>query len=80
MQGDISITADRNRGSVGPVDVAPKSSDMEDFIYLISHDVRSSVRALLELPQWIARDQHTTGHSQMDEECFPRRQVGKDVL
>ncbi|WP_299778050.1 HAMP domain-containing sensor histidine kinase [uncultured Roseobacter sp.] len=32
------------------------SNDFEDFIYLISHDVRNSVRALIELPQWIAED------------------------
>ncbi len=32
------------------------SSDFEDFIYLISHDVRNSVRALIELPQWIEED------------------------
>ncbi|MFT6675403.1 MAG: signal transduction histidine kinase [Sulfitobacter sp.] len=32
------------------------SQDIEDFIYLISHDVRSSVRALLELPNWISED------------------------
>ncbi|MGB3244163.1 MAG: ATP-binding protein [Sulfitobacter sp.] len=30
--------------------------DLDDFIYLISHDVRASVRALLELPQWIVED------------------------
>ena len=30
--------------------------EIDDFIYLISHDVRASVRALLELPQWIADD------------------------
>ncbi|MEM6939515.1 MAG: ATP-binding protein [Pseudomonadota bacterium] len=29
---------------------------MDDFIYLISHDVRASVRALIELPQWIEED------------------------
>ncbi|MBW4710616.1 HAMP domain-containing histidine kinase [Roseobacter sp. YSTF-M11] len=34
----------------------PTSKDFEDFIYLISHDVRNSVRALIELPQWIAED------------------------
>ena len=33
----------------------------EEFIYLISHDVRSSVRALLELPQWIAEDLEEAG-------------------
>ena len=37
------------------------SQDIEDFIYLISHDVRSSVRALLELPQWIAEDLEEAG-------------------
>jgi signal transduction histidine kinase len=30
--------------------------DFEDFIYLISHDVRNSVRALIELPQWIVEN------------------------
>ena len=30
--------------------------DIDDFIYLMSHDVRASVRALTELPQWIAED------------------------
>ncbi|QJF52238.1 sensor histidine kinase [Roseobacter ponti] len=34
----------------------PTSSEFEDFIYLISHDVRNSVRALIELPQWISDD------------------------
>ena len=37
------------------------SQGIEDFIYLISHDVRSSVRALLELPQWIAEDLKEAG-------------------
>lgn len=32
------------------------TQDIDDFIYLMSHDVRASVRALLELPQWIAED------------------------
>lgn len=43
---------------------APKSRDSEDiddFIYLISHDVRASVRALLELPQWIKEDLEEAG-------------------
>lgn len=35
--------------------------EIEDFIYLISHDVRASVRALLELPQWIAEDLEEAG-------------------
>lgn len=36
-------------------------SGVDEFIYLISHDVRSSVRALLELPQWIAEDLEEAG-------------------
>ncbi len=37
------------------------AQDIDDFIYLISHDVRASVRALLELPQWIAEDLEEAG-------------------
>lgn len=37
------------------------SQDIDDFIYLMSHDVRASVRALLELPQWIAEDLKDAG-------------------
>ncbi|NNE51611.1 MAG: GHKL domain-containing protein [Sulfitobacter sp.] len=42
----------------GATEYGPKggSKEIEDFIYLISHDVRSSVRALIELPQWIVED------------------------
>ena len=32
------------------------AQDFDDFIYLMSHDVRASVRALIELPQWIVED------------------------
>ena len=39
------------------------SAEMDDFIYLISHDVRASVRALLELPQWIKEDLEEAGIS-----------------
>ncbi|OUS20825.1 hypothetical protein A9Q95_11215 [Rhodobacterales bacterium 59_46_T64] len=30
--------------------------ELEKFIYLLSHDVRNSARALLEVPQWIEED------------------------
>lgn len=40
---------------------ASETSEMDDFIYLISHDVRASVRALLELPQWIKEDLEEAG-------------------
>lgn len=39
----------------------PASQDIDDFIYLMSHDVRASVRALLELPQWIVEDLEEAG-------------------
>ncbi|MEM7521692.1 MAG: HAMP domain-containing sensor histidine kinase [Pseudomonadota bacterium] len=37
------------------------AQELDDFIYLISHDVRASVRALIELPQWIAEDLDDAG-------------------
>jgi len=44
-------------------DAQSQTSEMDDFIYLISHDVRASVRALLELPQWIEEDLDSAGVS-----------------
>lgn len=38
------------------------SKDFEDFVYLLSHDVGNSVRALLEVPQWIKEDFLSSGH------------------
>lgn len=48
----------RNAAHVAAPERAPvnDTQDIDDFIYLMSHDVRASVRALLELPQWIAED------------------------
>ncbi|MEH6519873.1 sensor histidine kinase [Sulfitobacter sp.] len=40
--------------SSGPPQDDPQNID--DFIYLMSHDLRASVRALLELPNWISED------------------------
>lgn len=39
----------------------PRSQEFENFIYLVSHDVRNSVRALLEVPQWIEEDLENAG-------------------
>ncbi|WP_074958764.1 sensor histidine kinase [Roseobacter denitrificans] len=39
------------------------SKDFEDLVYLLSHDVGNSVRALLEVPQWIKEDFVSAGHS-----------------
>ncbi len=35
--------------------------DAEEFIHLVSHDLRGSIRALLELPEWIAEDIEESG-------------------
>lgn len=37
------------------------ASDFDDFIYVLSHDIRSCVRASLELPQWIEEDLEEAG-------------------
>lgn len=42
--------------AAAPVESDPSDQEFEKFIYLISHDVRASVRALIELPQWIEED------------------------
>jgi len=42
-------------GSTG-IPTVSGSRDFEDFVYILSHDVRGSVRALLEIPQWIKED------------------------
>lgn len=36
-------------------------SDVDGLIYIISHDVRNSMRALVEIPQWIAEDMIEAG-------------------
>lgn len=38
------------------------AEDFEKFIYLLSHDVRNSARALMEVPQWIEEDLVAEGH------------------
>lgn len=51
-----NVSASRVASPQTPETISSASTDFEDFIYLISHDVRNSVRALIELPQWIAED------------------------
>jgi len=48
-----------------PIHLPDGSKEFEDFVYLLSHDVRSSVRALVELPQWIEEDLRDEGHAIM---------------
>jgi light-regulated signal transduction histidine kinase (bacteriophytochrome) len=38
-----------------------ESQDIDEFIYLMNHDVRASVRALMELPHWIVDDLQDAG-------------------
>lgn len=47
----------------GAVPAENTSREFENFIYLVSHDVRNSVRALLELPHWIQEDLEASGTS-----------------
>ena len=39
----------------------PAGPDAEEFIHLVSHDLRGSISALLELPEWIAEDIEDAG-------------------
>ncbi len=41
----------------------PKSDNFDEFIYVLSHDVRASVRALAEIPQWISEDLEAEGQA-----------------
>ena len=43
-----------------PVDMLSEK-DVDNLIYIISHDVRNSVRALIEIPQWIDEDMTRAG-------------------
>lgn len=53
-------------GSVLPIRkeiaVRDASQDFEDFIYLLSHDVRNSTRALIEVPSWVREDIEEAGY------------------
>ena len=59
MQSHVQFAGSAALASL--TDANSASQDFEDFIYLISHDVRASVRALIELPQWIAEDLEEAG-------------------
>jgi signal transduction histidine kinase len=61
MHADSVISAKKDNAGAASGGAADGRQEFEDFIYLISHDVRASVRALLELPQWIAEDLETAG-------------------
>lgn len=46
--------SERSSAEVGGIDHT--IDDFEQMIYLISHDLRNSVRALIEIPAWIEED------------------------
>ena len=57
----MNIALHHDPRTAGQTVVPNHSQDFEDFIYLISHDVRNSVRALIEVPQWISEDLTESG-------------------
>ncbi|GGL63603.1 sensor histidine kinase [Wenxinia marina] len=56
----------------GPPPNVTAGSDLDDFVYRISHDLRSSVRALHHLPTWILEDLQADGVELPDS---PRRSL-----
>lgn len=40
---------------------SPETSDLDRFIYIVSHDVRAGLRPLIELPDWISEDVSQAG-------------------
>lgn len=52
-----------HKPETGEESPASGAKSFEEFVYLLSHDVRNSVRALVEVPQWIKEDLTAEGHS-----------------
>ncbi|WP_164736756.1 sensor histidine kinase [Pararhodobacter zhoushanensis] len=59
----VSTVHSKSSVSYGAGPPANESGDFDDFVYVISHDLRNSIRALIEVPQWIAEDLEAAGHS-----------------
>ncbi len=68
----MGLTGQNTETAYGPAGVMPdagtslKNEEFEEFVYLLSHDVRNSVRALIELPHWIEEDIVEAGY-RMDD-------------
>lgn len=43
------------------------AKDFEEFVYILSHDLRASVRALAEVPEWIKEDLVLDGYKASDQ-------------
>jgi len=44
-------------------EVAQAAAEFDEFIYVLSHDLRASIRTLVEVPQWIGEDLVAEGHA-----------------
>ena len=44
-------------------EAAQTAADFDEFIYVLSHDLRALIRALVEVPQWIGEDLVDEGHA-----------------
>lgn len=42
-------------------ELGSSAAEFDEFIYILSHDIRASVRATVELPQWIEEDLEEAG-------------------
>ncbi len=43
------------------IDPIEPASELEEFVYIVSHDLRNSARALTEVPQWLRSDLEEQG-------------------
>ncbi len=44
-------------------EAAQAAAEFDEFIYVLSHDLRASIRTLVEVPQWIGEDLVAEGHA-----------------
>lgn len=56
LTGQDPQNVHRPAGVVSQTAKSLKNDEFEEFVYLLSHDVRNSVRALMDLPHWIEED------------------------
>lgn len=43
-------------GRLRKIEAPEPASQLDDFVYIVSHDIRNSIRALTEVPQWLRDD------------------------
>ncbi len=47
--------------AVKPDELAVRKNDFEKFVHTIAHDLRGTVRALTDIPQWLQEDIEAAG-------------------